>query len=215
MKKISIGLVNRNTLFAEALKTMLSRSSQIEVITHTTSGWLMKHELEEKPIRPEIIIVATNTQVLTALETTIWIRQHYPMIKLIALALGQDDTELRAMLKAGCCAFLYLLSEPDAFVKAITEVHDKGFYNLEAESPPFSFFRSKTRTPKPLPERGQEFLELICSNMTADEIRMKLNLTWWQFNHNMTQLYNRFHVTGRNGVVLEAVRQNCVVTECV
>ena len=206
--KIRVGIAEHPDHFKHAIKEGQVPLPDIELVVHANNGWLLKHELEEKRPTLDIILIDVDMPVMSGVETTVWLRERQPSVKLIAMAEFGFDPKLRKMLIAGCCSFFEKTRAPDEFATAIRRTYSKNYYNPEAEElilwNPFRAKRDKQK----LTSEQQRVLDLSCGDLTYDQIQAEMQLTTRQLNKVIDSLFNKFGVNGRNGLVLEALRQD-------
>ena len=210
---ITIGIIDDHRLFREGIELML-QSSDVAVVMQASNGQDFRYRLEEgKGSLPDIMFIDTDMPVMNGFETTLWLRKHHPSVKLMAMPIdARDNAILIRMLKAGCCGFLYKDFEPRDWLKAIRQVLTKGYFNAEANDM-MSFWENFPKLDKsksPLSEDKQRFLELACSDMRYEQIIEEMNLTRREANRYIDTLFRKFHVTGRNGLVFEALRKGFI-----
>ena len=209
---ITVGIINHHDLFREAIVRML-QDTGMEIVMQASNGQDFRYRLEEaKGSLPAIMLIDTDMPVMNGIETTVWMKKHHPSVKLIAVSLTGEDPVVIKMLKAGCCGYLYKFFEPRHWEKAIRQVAAKGYYNSEANDM-LGFWEKIQKLDKdksPLSEDQQRFLELACSDLSYEQICAEMNLTPKQANRDIDALFRKFHVTGRNGLVFEAMRKGFV-----
>ena len=131
--KIRVGIAEHPDHFKHAIKEGQVPLPDIELVVHANNGWLLKHELEEKRPTLDIILIDVDMPVMSDVETSVWLREKQPSVKLIAMAEFGFDPKLRKMLIAGCCSFFEKTRAPDEFATAIRRTYSKNYYNPEAE----------------------------------------------------------------------------------
>ena len=130
--KIKIGLVDDHQLFLRSLSLMLETLSNFEVVVEALHGQDLQRKLETKKELPDLMLIDVNMPVMDGIETTAWLQQHHPSIKLIALSMNDNDNAIIKMFKAGCSAYLLKDVHPTVLEKALHQVYVKGYYNADA-----------------------------------------------------------------------------------
>ena len=211
--KITVGIIDDHNLFQQAID-LIAHNTEITVVMKASNGQYLRYRLEDgKGSVPDVMLIDTDMPLMNGIETTLWLRQHHPAVKLMAIAADIRDTPfLIKMFKAGCCGYLYKDFEPKDWLKAIRQVYTKGFYNAEANDMMFLWekIQKLDKNKSPLNADRQRFLDLACTDLNFEQIRAEMNLTKHQANKHIDALFRKFHVTGRNGLVFEAMRKGYV-----
>ena len=71
-----------------------------------------------------------NMPYKNGIETTEWLTEHYPDIKVIALTMDDDERILIKMLKAGAKGYLLKDMQPSILFRAIETVFEKAAFIL-------------------------------------------------------------------------------------
>lgn len=207
--KIKLGFVDDHQLFVDGYSEMLKSLQELEIVVTARNGHLLKGKLEDQKDIPDLMIIDTDMPVMDGLETTLWLRQYYPSIKLIAMAMDDEDKAVTKMLKAGCCSYLFRTLLPEEFKKALQEVHTKGYFNL-GKIVPLSqelFGWAKKEQTITLTDEEQHFLQLAFSELSYEQIITEMNITEKIANRHIDSLFKKFGVKSRLGLVLEALRR--------
>ncbi|MBS1614557.1 MAG: response regulator transcription factor, partial [Bacteroidetes bacterium] len=94
---------------------------------------------------------------------------------------------------------------------AVLMFHDNGTYFKSAAAQQFFNSRKSGKSPRPvLNEREREVLELICTDMSYEQIAARLNLSQKAIEFHRHRLFNIFEVTNRAGLMLIALSQGIV-----
>lgn len=206
--KIKIGLVNHHQLFLNAFSAMLESLLDFEVVVNVRNGRLLQGDLEDQKYLPDLMLIDTDMPVMDGVETTLWLQQHYPSIKLIALGKDEKDRSIIKMLKAGCCAYLYMVPHLEELKHALQQVYTKGYFNPDATQsiwPGFigGFNRKEIIT---LTHEEQRFLQLAYGELGYHEIVHEMNISQKVANGYIKSLFKKFRVKSRPGLILEALR---------
>ena len=66
--------------------------------------------------------------VMNGIETTKWLKENHPEIKVLALSMECDEDTILKMLRAGAKGYLLKDIHPLILEHALSEVHKNGFY---------------------------------------------------------------------------------------
>jgi DNA-binding NarL/FixJ family response regulator len=77
---------------------------------------------------PHIVIVDIDRLDTGAIETTRWLREHYPSIKVLVLCMDAEESRVKPLLDSGASGFLSKYSDPSQIKDIIWQMHTKGYY---------------------------------------------------------------------------------------
>src|SRR5450631_1517534 len=103
--KINIGVTDDQQLFLKSLCALINTFPGCTVILDAMNGEdLLKKLGSGEP--PEIILIDVNMPVMGGIQVAQQIAKKYPLIKMVALSMKDDDSTIISMIRAGCCAYL-------------------------------------------------------------------------------------------------------------
>ena len=212
---INIGIVDDHELFAGSLKALLGAIPDFHVAWTAYGCADLQNKIPSISPVPDIITLDVNMPETSGYQTLKWLRKNYPDVKVAALSQSKDDLAILQMLRAGCCAYLFKASSTDEFEHALHEIHDKGFYNGDECNVKFRrlLVHDYWRSEAALTDREIEFLPYACSDLTYAEIGVKMGCTKRNVDAIREVLFEKFKVSSRVGLVIEAIRRNLVTIE--
>jgi len=209
----TVGIADDERLFVKSLATLINTFPRFKTVIDALSGEDLLHTLETGTVQPDIILLDVNMKGIDGIETATRISQKFPVIKLAALSMKDDNTTIISMLKAGCCAYLVKDINPDELEKALDEISMKGYYNADAAN--INYRRLITQNKKEeslqLTEREKSFLQLACSDMTYKQIAAQMHLSERTIDGYRDSIFEKFNVQSRVGMAMEAIRRKIVV----
>ena len=208
--KIKIGIVDDHQLFLKSLALMLRSFNNYDVIVEASNGKNLQEKMIDKKSIPEIMLIDVNMPVMDGISTAKWLSENYTEMKLVALSQNDGDRVIIGMLKAGCCAYLLKDTHPNELEKALNEIYTKGFYNADASNINFRRFLELEKELIKINEKEKTFLQFACSDMTYREIAAKMNVSERTVEGYRENLFHKFNVQSRVGLVLEAIRREMV-----
>ena len=125
-----IALVDDHSLIRNALKELINRFKDFEVIIDVSSGQEFIDSLQNKPL-PDIALVDINMPIMDGFETTNYLTQNFPNIKVLALTVNDDEESIIKMLRAGAVGYILKDSETSELQITLVEVATKGYYHNE------------------------------------------------------------------------------------
>lgn len=165
---------------------------------------------------PEIILMDINMPVMDGYETTNWLRQHKPRIKVLALSMYDDETSVIRMLKAGAKGYVLKDSHPTELKTALSSIDERGFYYSELVTGKLMNVVNKINeeeeivTAVSLSDREVEFLKLCCTELTYKAIAGEMNLSPRTIDGYRDDLFRKLNLKTRVGLVMYAIRNNII-----
>lgn len=206
---IHIAIVDDHTLFRQGLTLLLSEYPDIRLAFDAANGLEMKERLASAP-EPDVILMDINMPVMDGFESTQWLKQHHPDIKILALSTFEDDKPIIKMLKNGAGGYLVKESRIADVVQAIRTIHEQGYFLNELISA--KMLRSIQDNPTPgalqvqLSDNEVTFLRLCCSELTYKEIAAEMKLSPHTIDNYRQELFDRLAIKSRTGLVLFAIK---------
>ena len=211
-EKISVGIVDDHQLFVRSLCLLVNSFDGFETVVDALNGDQLLNRLETLPVLPDILLIDVNMPVRDGVATATLITKKYPLIRMVALSMNDDDLTIINMIKAGCCAYLLKGVHPTELEKALGEIHKKGYYNADNYNLNCRRFLQHSHRPTttPLTEKEIKFLRLACSDLTYKEIAAQLFLSERTIDGYRESVFQKLNVQSRVGMVMEALRLKIV-----
>jgi len=210
--KIKVGLVDDHQLFLKSLSLMLETLRDFEVVVEALNGQELQAKLAVLKELPDVVLIDVNMPVMDGVATSLWLQEHYPSIKLIALSMNDKDHTIIKMFKAGCCAYLLKDVHPSVLEKALQQVYSHGYFNYDSAQ--FNAARLINKAEKDmhlkLNVKEQEFLQLACSELTYKQIAAQMHLSERTVDGYRESLFQKLGVQSRVGLCLEALRKELI-----
>ena len=212
----TVVLVDDHILLRNGLANLIRSFGNYNVLFEAGSGKDLIARLDPRRL-PDLLLLDINMPDMDGFETSGWLREHFPSIRIIALSMYDTDNSIIRMLKNGVKGYILKDSEPWELKLALESVHTKGFYYTEmvtgklihtinAIDEPTHTVRSMLT----LNEREMEFLKLACSESTYKEIADLMFLSPRTIDGYRDTLFEKLHVKTRVGLVLYAIRNGIV-----
>lgn len=210
--KIYVGIVDDHQLFLKSLSLMLSGFENFTVAVEALNGKDLQNKMKLLQSVPDIMLIDVSMPVMDGIATTAWLTENYPSIKLTALSMDDSDKTIIAMIKAGCCAYLLKDTHPAELEKALNEIHTKGYYNGDVSNINYRRLRKVEEDEEKLKlnDNHKQFLQLACSDLTYKQIGAKMSKSERTIDGYREELFQKFNVQSRVGLVLEAIRRDLV-----
>ncbi|HTD99129.1 MAG TPA: response regulator transcription factor [Mucilaginibacter sp.] len=204
--KILIAIVDDHTLFRNGVAGLMSEFEELQVVFEAGNGQQMQQALLKHPL-PQVILMDINMPVMDGYEATAWLKKTYPLIKVLALSMFEDDKAVIKMIRCGACGYVLKESKPKELLEAIKTIYTKGVYINELVSG--KLIRSVTdqdNAPADFSKNELEFLKLCCSELTYKEIADKMNISPRTVDNYRDALFLKLNLKSRTGLVLYAIQ---------
>ena len=210
--KITIAIADDHQLFLKSLCILINGLGNFDIVADALNGKDLLQKLAISKLQPDIAPIDVNMPVMDGIETAAQLAGKYPLTRIVALSMKDDDNTIIGMLKAGCCAYLLKDIHPGELEKALLEINNKGFYNADALNLRYRriLMRSATEKALTLSEREKQFLQLACSDFTYKQIASQMNVSERTVDGYREALFEKLDVQSRTGMALEAIRRNLV-----
>jgi NarL family two-component system response regulator LiaR len=211
MDKVSIMLVDDHPLLRQALRTVLEREADFEIVAEADDG--------EEAVRlalelvPNVVIMDINMPKLDGLEATRQIKAKCPSINVLVLTVYDSSEYLLGILEAGAAGYLTKRVYGQEVVHAIRAV-----VAGDAVLSPQVFNRVLKHAlkdrPKPvsldlgekLTTRELEILNFVAIGLSNKDIASKLNLSLPTVKGYLVGIFDKLNVGSRTEAVVTGLR---------
>lgn len=211
----SIVLVDDHSLLRIGL-AQLVQSLGFTVIFEADDGKEFIEKLQATAL-PEVVLMDINMPVMDGFETTQWLKQNHPDIKVLALSMYDNENSIIRMLKCGAKGYILKDSEPAELKAAIEDLVNKGYYYSDLVSGKLIHAINKIEdegstinTLANLNDREIDFLKYACTEMTYKEIADKMFVSPRTIDGYRDGLFEKLQVKTRVGLVMYAIKNNIV-----
>ncbi len=220
--KIRIGLVEDHFLFRQGMKAILSAWPELEVVFEASEGYNIIDKLKASKVLPQVMLVDLSLPPkgqteFGGKEVTIALRENFPDVKIIILSGHEDENFIAQLIEHGAHGYLVKDSNPSEVYDAITSVYHKGSYinartlqaiqNNIGRKPKV---RSTIPGSEPLTKREEEILQLVCQQLTTEQIAEQLFISPKTVNGHRNSLLEKTGSHNVAGLVIYAIKNNIV-----
>lgn len=215
---IKLGLIEDQLLFRKGMKAILGNWPEISVMFESEDGFSVIDKLQDTTELPDVLLVDLSLppnghKEFTGVDVTDAVRVAFPDIKIIILSIHQDENFIAQLIQHGAHGYLVKDSDPQEVYNAIVSVHKHGSYINERTLKAIQNNYRNTSKPKTLPDtmirftrREEEVLELICQQMTSEEIGEKLFISVKTVNGHRNNLLQKTGSRNTAGLVIYAIK---------
>lgn len=216
---VKIALADDEVLFRKGVLFMLEREKNIIIVHEASNGEeLLVYLNENQENLPDIILMDLKMPLLNGVEATKKVHKKFPQVKIIALTSYDTKPFIINMIQEGASSYLVKNASPKDMIHTINEVASKGFYyndlimNIIHEGLIFGTKKTKCSFDEEyLTTREKEVLELICEQLSTNEIAEKLFISPRTVDGHRNNLLLKTESKNIAGLVVYAI-QNKIVT---
>lgn len=211
LDKYKVAVVDDHELFASSLETLINSFPDFTTMFHLRNGMELSKKLESDKDFPDVILLDINMPVMDGFETAEWLNKTHPQIKFLALTMDDDEFTVLKMLRLGAKGYLLKEMHPEDLYTALKEVINNGYYHTARVSDILvRSLHSDQREALKLKDNELTFIKLACSEMTYKEIADKMFLSPKTIDGYRQELFNRFDIKNRVGLVIFALKNNII-----
>jgi DNA-binding NarL/FixJ family response regulator len=212
MKKLRLMLVDDQSLFREALRTLLALQPDFEIVAEAETG--ERAIAGAKAHLPDVILMDLRMPVMGGVEATRRVLAAVPTTKVVVLTTFEEDEEIFEAMRAGAVGYLLKACSADKLNESVRAAA-KGASVLEpavtarmmAELNRLSSREGKKISQTladPLSERELGVLKLLAVGCSNKEIGSRLNITEGTVKNHMTNVLGKLGVLDRTQAALRA-----------
>lgn len=209
---IKVALVDDHVILRKSLAVLIGMLQDFEIVGEADNGEQFIKQLNESFL-PDIVLMDITMPVMDGVETTRWLKQNFPSIRVVALSMLKNDLIIIRMLKNGARGYLLKDCEPEELKQALISVYKNGYYYND-----WFTFRMKGREakqevlqPKKMINEGElVFLRLACTEKTYKEIAEEMGVSVRTVDGYRDSLFEKLELTTRVGLVIYAIKNGIV-----
>lgn len=207
MKK-TIVIVDDHVLIAKALEGIIDNFNEFEVIYVAENGKDLIQKFENNSKIPDIILLDISMPIMDGFETVLWLKEHHPNIKVMALSMQGDDKSVIKMIKNGAKGYLLKNTHPKELENALTKLNNDGFFYPEwASKIIFSNMNNEdSGNNVRISDREKEFLKYTVTELSYKEIADKMCCSPRTVESYRDQLCDKLDLKTRVGLAVFAIK---------
>jgi DNA-binding NarL/FixJ family response regulator len=214
MKKIRLMLVDDQSLFREALRTLLALQPDFEIVAEAENG--ERAVALARTHQPDVILMDLRMPVMGGVEATRRVLAERPAARVVVLTTFEEDDEIFEAMRAGALGFLLkacsaekLCGSVRAAAQGTSVLEPSVAARMMAELNRLSSKEGKRVAPAqmlvdPLSERELAVLKLLAEGCSNKEIGGRLNITEGTVKNHMTNVLGKLGVLDRTQAALKA-----------
>lgn len=206
-------IVEDQELFREAMRTLLSLESDVEVIGEASNGEEALRLTAE--FQPQVVLMDLRMPVMSGTEATRRIHAEHPGVQVLVLTTFDQEEDVFEALRAGASGYMLKNTPAAQLVEAIKTVADGQTYLQPsvASQVVAEFNRLSTGSPMTgdgrriaslLSQREHDIVRHLMRGMSNKEIAAGLSITEGTVKNHMTSILEKLQVTDRTSAALKA-----------
>lgn len=178
----SLLLIDDHPLFLDGLQLMLGSNKNINIIGVCSNGKEALQFLETNS-KVDLVLMDINMPIMNGYETSLHLSKQHPNIKIIALSMYVEHTNIRKMLEAGVSGYVYKNADAETLSTAIKTVMAEDYFIEEEAQYILKDYLNKVKDEEKgyykfknfeLTKREKEIVKLIMEGLTNNEIANQL-----------------------------------------
>lgn len=207
---ISIVLVDDHVMLRNGLADVL-KSKGYNILYQASNGKEFMDNLLPTHL-PDIVLMDINMPIMDGFETTKWLTNNYPTIKVITLSMYDTEDNIIKMISNGARGYVLKYADTDELINAINTIAQSGFYYSDTVNYKLvnSIFNTKNKEENSvvITDKEKTFLQLCCTEKTYKEIAADMFLSPKTIENYREQLCEKLDIHTRVGLVLYAIKNN-------
>ena len=215
---IKIVILDDDSLIASLVQGFLSTQHGMEVLDTFQDGRIFLKFLEKGTV-PDILLLDLKMQGMDGVEVSQYLRDQFPMIKVIVISSHYHISFLGFMLKTGVASFLPKGVSPKELVHIVRTVYERGFYFMEDQMETIKEHLD-VKSPKLIMEQGNELsnrevdvLRLLCKQKTAKEIGSLLFIAQRTVEGHKNNLFIKTGAKNIAGLIIYSIQHSIIKIE--
>ncbi|NLO99080.1 MAG: response regulator transcription factor [Clostridiaceae bacterium] len=210
---IKVMIAEDHSMIRDGLKQLLELEDDIKVIAACSDG---KTAIEKyKEVKPDVILMDINMQVLNGLEALEQIKVYDNGVKAVMLTIHQDREYLLRALELGALGYILKDAEASALIEAIRSVNNNQTYiqPVMARELVNEYKRIKSGEDDPkkrLTEREIDVLKLLAKGMLNKEIANALFISEKTVKNHISSIFRKLNVQDRTQAAVYAIKNKIV-----
>lgn len=210
-EKTTILLVDDHPLLRQALKDLLQKEADLEIVGEAGDGEEAVNLAAE--LLPDVIIMDISMPTLSGVEATRMIKAKHPSTKTMMLTVYDDDEHILETLQAGASAYLLKSVFSDEIVRALRAVAVGDMVLSPAIGQ--RLLKHAVRYPvKPvsleagekLSPREIEILQLTARGLSNKDIASALDINLRTVKGHLAEIFSKLRVASRTEAVITGLR---------
>ncbi|BDX39131.1 DNA-binding response regulator [Tenuifilaceae bacterium CYCD] len=209
---VRLFLVDDHQMFIDGIKALLRNEKRFKIVDEALDGSIALEKIKNTPI--DIMITDISMPGMSGTELTRTVKKEYPQIKILVLTMYNDQDVANEILMSEAEGFILKNTGKKELVAALTSIADDGtFYSREVLTNLMIKVKKDKRTEEEthnLTERELEILQLICEELSSEQIAEKLFISKRTVDTHRQHIYEKTKCKTIISLIKFALRNNLV-----
>ena len=94
METIKILLADDHLIIRDGIKLMLKKNLNFKIVAEAANGGEVIQYLHDNPNSIDVVLMDINMPIMNGIETTTWLKEHHPAIRVLALSVEEDEATI-------------------------------------------------------------------------------------------------------------------------
>ena len=135
MSDIRVLVVDDHDLFRRGLMEVLEEEPDLKVVGEARNGQEAIDQVDR--VSPDVVFMDLNMPVRSGIETTAYMTQKWPDLKVLVLTVSEEAADLFFALSVGARGYVLKISNPQEIIDALRQVHQGWVVVSPAMAPRF------------------------------------------------------------------------------
>lgn len=213
--KIKVALADDHILLRRGLANLIDTFDEYSVIFEADNGLELQKKISKENL-PDLVLLDINMPKMDGFTTAQWLKQTFPLVRIMALSMYDNENSVIRMFKAGAKGYILKDCEPHELKAAIDSIMQKGYFYSELVTGKLIHTINKmeedtdVRNLSQLNEKELQFLKLACTEMTYKEIADQMHLSPRTIDGYRDALFEKLNLKTRVGLVMYAIKNGIV-----
>lgn len=208
MRTMKIYVADDHTFVRKGMTRLLYTFDRVLEVKEAANGQELLALVKDAP--PDAVILDLEMPVMNGTETSRYLVEHYPEVKIIVLTMHTEEFFILSLMEIGVHGFLSKSAEPSEVERALYAVVDKDFYRNKIVNQAFLHGIKRTQSSPKLSPREIEILILICQELTPAEISKRLDISEKTFFNHRIHILSKIGGRGNVSIVKYAYQHGLI-----
>ncbi len=216
--QITVLIVDDHKIIRDGIKSLLKDVENIKIVGEASNGQEAIDFFKKQPT--DVVIMDIRMPEMSGIETTKYLTEHYPGVKILALTMHDEEAFISKMLQAGASGYLLKNVGKEEFITAINKIYKgENYFSLDVATKMMTKFMSSKPSDDDEPienenlqltKREIEVIKLIAEGYTSHDIAEKLFISPRTVDTHRRNLLQKLNVKNTAELIKFAIKHNIV-----
>jgi len=205
-----LAFADDHEMFRKGISAIIASFGGFEVIIDANDGQELLDKFAAASILPEIVIMDISMPRCNGYDTLNIVRKKYPDMKVLIMSMHKHELAIIKMLRDGACGYILKNSKPRELQLALESIKETGIYLSGIAGKHLLRTIQNTDLLPSLSEMEIQILKLCPTDLVYKEMADKLKTTETAIVGHKDNLFFKFEVNSRTGLVICAIKMGLV-----